>query len=618
MRDASQLHQAEGAAELAPHLEEIRIGAAFDRLDWAAGFGSFTGLGGEKLNAFRTRIAEDVGDDAADAIMAGFRTILTRDDLPSPPELADTTVTDRHHFAVLPLLVGMEMWAAEGKEAVLGLSDRTLEAALCGAVIEDQTSDPWMQWILAERAELASRTLEAFWRVCLERSLQCPPGLFGLKGQETLGHVAGGMAITLLWDFPRAPIRAVDGLMNAALWHGDREALLDLAAHRLAGDDPGDERLLLWSALAFHLAPDRFAADFEDRLSRWEDMSWDVIAPILLLALGGRAEGWSFSTRQAMVLIRSLAPRFEDAADSVENGRRVRGVSEFARLIRACIDHLAADPSTDAADVLAAWRDDPRQPSWHDAFAHAAARQLRVRREALFQHAGVAQVVAALDGGAPANAADLQALIVQHLEDIAGEIRTGSGDGWKIFWNTEVEKHVRPKAENICRNALLGLLKPRLLRHGAVAKPEGHYAGSKRADIDVTAGTLVLPIEIKLQMHDALWTAAEGQLQRLYTADPLAGGRGVYLVFWFGPTVDLTSSRDGSAPPASAGELKTALVNRLTASARELLSVVVIDAAPPTSDSGRKDCHPKPRTSRSRRTRASSAMRLSTGGSDPA
>ncbi|SMH61435.1 NACHT domain-containing protein [Azospirillum agricola] len=581
LRDAQQLHQAEGAAELAPHLEEIRSGAAFDTLDWAAGFGSLTKPEGEKLNAFRTRIAEDVGDEAAIAIMAGFRNIVLRDDLPSPNKLADTTVTDRRHFAVLPLLVGMEILATEGKEAVLGLPDRTLEAALCGSVIEDQYSEPWIQWILAERAELASRSLAAFWRICLERSLQCPPGLFGLKGQEPLGHVAGGMAVALLRDYPKAPVRAVDGLLNAALWHGDREALLDLAVHRLAGDDADDERLLLWSALAFHLAPDRFAADFEDRLSRWADMSWDVIAPVLLLALGSRAEGWSFSTQQAMVLIRSLAPRFDDVAYSVENGRRVRGESEFARLIRACIDHLAADPSTDAADFLAAWRDDPQRASWHDTFAHAAARQVRVRREALFQHADVEQLVAALDGGPPANAADLQALVVQHLEDIAEEIRTGSGDGWKTFWNTEVEKHVRPKVENICRNALLGLLTPRLIRHGAVAKPEGYYAGSRRADIDVTAGTLVLPVEIKLQMHDALWTAAEGQLQRLYTADPLAGGRGVYLVFWFGPTVDLTSPRDGSPPPASAGDLKTALVNRLTGSARELLSVVVIDAGPP-------------------------------------
>lgn len=224
---------------------------------------------------------------------------------------------------------------------------------------------------------------------------------------------------------------------------------------------------------------------------------------------------------------------------------------------------------------------DPRRASWQHAFAHAASRQLRVCREALFRHTDVEQVVAALDGGAPANAADLQALVVQHLEDVAAEIRSGSGDGWKTFWNTEVEKPVKPKAENICRNALLGLLKPCLIRHGAVAKSEGHYAGSKRADIDVTAGTLVLPIEIKLQMHDALWTAADEQLQRLYTADPLAGGRGVYLVFWFGRSLRLMSPPDGLPPPASVDALKTALVNRLSGTARELLSMVVIDAAPP-------------------------------------
>ena len=580
-RAAEEQRRAEAVAELAPHLEEIRSGAAFDTLDWATQFRPSTGQSGEAQDDFRTHLAREVGAEAADAIIAGFRSIPTRDDLPGPTELATLVAMDHRHFAMLPLQVGMAIQAAEGWESVVGLPDRTLEAAFCGAVIEGDTSEPWIEWILTECPDLASRSLEAFWRTSLERSVQCPPGLYGLKGHDPIARIAGGIAVALLRDFPRAPVRAVDGLLTAALWHGDPAALLDLTVCRLADDDPDGERLLLWSATAFHLAPERFAADFEGRLSRWNYMSWDVVAPPLLLALGGRADGWSFSPQQAMMLIRSLAPRFDDVVYSVEHRRQIRSESEFARLIRACIDRLAADPSEDAGAFLAAHRDAPQRASWRDAFAHAAARQARVRREALFRHADVGQVVAALDGGAPANAADLQALAVYHLEDIAEEIRASSGDGWLTFWNTDRERPVNPKVENLCRNVLLGLLRPRLTRHGAMAKPEGQYAGGTRADIDVTAGTVVLPIEIKRHMHPALWTAAAEQLQRLYMRDPASGGRGVYVVFWFGRSQRLSPPPDGSLPPESAETLREALVSRLSGSARALVSVVVIDVAPP-------------------------------------
>jgi hypothetical protein len=215
--------------------------------------------------------------------------------------------------------------------------------------------------------------------------------------------------------------------------------------------------------------------------------------------------------------------------------------------------------------------------------AYALEVQLRKRRETLFQYPSFSQVINTLAGGAPANISDLQALTVDHLRRLRDDISNGSTDGFKAFWN--VDSYGRPQAprpEETCRDHFLDRLRERLLPLGLATEPEGHYARDKRADIKVLFGnTLNLPVEIKRHYHTDLWTAPIDQLKKLYARDPGTGGRGVYLIFWFG----IGKGRRLPKPPtgiqksSSPEGLEVALKEIIPHQDRALIEVIVVDCS---------------------------------------
>ena len=145
------------------------------------------------------------------------------------------------------------------------------------------------------------------------------------------------------------------------------------------------------------------------------------------------------------------------------------------------------------------------------------------------------EVQEALKDGAPANIADLQTLIMMHIKDLSISIRGANTDPYKQFWNVNSYGGLEsPKPEEVCRDALVEMLRPCLLSIGLRVEPEGHMASDKRADICIFANKMKLVIELKRDYHSEVWTAVERQLDRFYTRDPEANGFGIYGVFWFG------------------------------------------------------------------------------------
>ena len=103
----------------------------------------------------------------------------------------------------------------------------------------------------------------------------------------------------------------------------------------------------------------------------------------------------------------------------------------------------------------------------------------------------------------------------------------------------------------------------------------------KRADIAITRNRVKLPVEIKGQWHEDVWTAPVDQLAKRYTVDWQAEGRGVYIVLWFGkvPGKQLPHHPDGLERPGSPEGLRRMLIDRLPESLRTSIDVYVIDAA---------------------------------------
>ena len=162
----------------------------------------------------------------------------------------------------------------------------------------------------------------------------------------------------------------------------------------------------------------------------------------------------------------------------------------------------------------------------------AEEQQIVLLRNASYEHPSVEAVQRTLNGGLPANAADLAALLNDHFSGIAVDIKGSNSDLWRQFWDENEYRHpTELRHEDTCRDALLAMLQARL-PSDVDAAPEGHYASDKRADIRVSYGGFNVPIEIKKDSNPHLWSALRKQLVQQYTTDPATSGHGIYLVLW--------------------------------------------------------------------------------------
>jgi hypothetical protein len=141
----------------------------------------------------------------------------------------------------------------------------------------------------------------------------------------------------------------------------------------------------------------------------------------------------------------------------------------------------------------------------------------------------------------------------------------------------EGTKGKEPKIENDCRDVLLGLVRDRITQQGASFDKEAYAAGDKRADLRgsfVRSARMSIPIEVKKDNHPEVWTAWRDQLHARYTANPEAGGVGIYLVLWFGVK---TKPGPHGRKPKTAEEMASMLNDLIPGEFRQTTIGLVID-----------------------------------------
>ena len=172
-------------------------------------------------------------------------------------------------------------------------------------------------------------------------------------------------------------------------------------------------------------------------------------------------------------------------------------------------------------------------------------------------------------------------MVLDHLDDIARDIRTDNDDGFHAFWNVENRKPPSAREENLCRDALLTRLNPRLKPFGVECLPEVDHSNDKRADISVSyRNQFACPIEVKGEWHPSLWTALRSQLIEQYAIGRRAAEHGIYLVLWFGGE-RLGGARDGGNKPRSPEELRDRLQAQLDPVEQKRIFVRVLDVSWP-------------------------------------
>ena len=351
--------------------------------------------------------------------------------------------------------------------------------------------------------------------------------------------------------------------------------LTDLVRRKLSYRSMPVVQRLHWLCFGLTLAPEDYVPRLQEQLvRRSRSQRADLVVTILN---EGVVQPDRLRSDAVGALIEAIGPHCKSSWPL--GSGMVSSSMRATEMVRGLLDCLASSSSPAVASTLERLASNKALGHWTDRLRHAASLHADARREAEYRYASLDEVVHTLEGGPPANAADLAALATDYLEEIAKHTRDGNTSDWRQYWNTPTNAPWTSKVENHCRDRLLSELQIRLQNVGVQAQPEGTYADDGRADIRLSYQDLNVPVEIKKSSHRDLWRAIEDQLIGKYARDPGTQGHGIYLVFWFGQHDCQRHPAGGK--PSSAAELAERLRKTLTPGQARKITVVVIDVSDP-------------------------------------
>ena len=562
--------------------------------------------------ADRLRNLLDGNENLVNTVLKAFWESVVRPDVPCETEIIQLRKKDRAHYMALPFLAGMEERFRNNPESnETPVGEKQLRQALAfyfntPLPINFSGFFPlWYQKLLSANPNVISDILISSARSRILKSKETFSDLYELAFQNNQAKAAKLMILPLLETFPvrctRQQLQGLNYLLRLALFHCDEEPFLKLVHRKLSHPSMNIAQRIYWLTAGLIVSPSsfieklgayltgrerrvkslsEFIKEFPDRLIK----RLDVSALELLIRLIGYSSPFARLSPEEVVGLAAKYGLLEatenpQASNSEGNGVSPSTEAEAVNLVHRLIQQLGSIQSPAATEALERLLSDHELHSWEQYLADALRRQKLVRREASFSHYKVNQVLETLDNRNPVNAADLLALTMDILSDLAQYIRRGHTSDWRQYWCIENNEPQDPQHENECRNRLLSDLKKRFEQLGINASLESHYADSNRPDISIAYSEYKVPIEFKKSDHRELWSAIRTQLIAKYTRDSDTDGYGIYLVFWFGE--EFCQLPGSGTRPRSSTELKERLIDSLITDEQSKISICVIDVAKP-------------------------------------
>lgn len=525
------------------------------------------------------RIVAWLGPEIASAAHEGFEAFLQQ---PQPRPNAVRMAVSRAkgtywNAADIVIAALAERFRTRQPEPFAGVTSDRLMAGLFAIWFTRRDDHAKLEGLLpALEAELYRRDLfESAIRLYIEPQLKrrkaSVDGLYALlRGQPYRKDLAKKLALEWLSRFPNLPHDPEQEMVHALLTAGLASELAPLVATRLA-QDLQDDRRILWIAV-------EVVTDFPTARTRLEAHG---VPRALLWKLRAMEGGWRsekrppipLSVEQISWIFSSLRMTFPQTAHPSGIVSGDNNAWDASRFLEGLVSRLARDPSDEATAALQ-WLHDSVGDGYTRMLKVLLAEHKQLRAESRYEPVKLAEIQTLLQAGPPGGTTDLQAAMLEALEDAQNRIKGDKLDWYRNFYETGG----RRKGEERCRDALLQMLEGQM--SGVNLRPEDPVADDKRVDIVAeTAADVIVPIEVKGEWNPDLWTAADKQLDHLYVNDWRAGV-GIYLVLWFGGS-ELKSPPRGTPKPTTPEELRTALVNGSAAARCGRVAVVVFDLTRP-------------------------------------
>ncbi len=541
---------------------------------------------GDSINIRSLGGAKDIEKDLRgdksliDAARLGIRGVIEREDVPDFEEILALNEKGRMYHIGWPFLAALAEIEKFAPEELCRLDANQIRRALafhfCSANSQKLN---WYQRLLESRPKIVAEVQIRFAVSEFRGGREHISKLWALAHDRDHAQVARHASLPLLRAFPirckLKQINLLDDLLWAAIQHADRASLEELIEKKLSRTSMNPLQRVRWLAAAVVISSEAYTA----RLKTFVQGRERRIRFLAGFFPSSFPRGdFSLSQIELEIPVIELLIRLVGSyLGPYEWKGKWNAEIEDSELVRALIQRLAASPNKDASGALDSLLADTALSRWHDVLSQAHNAQRVIRRDADYRHPDIEQVCRTLNGGSPANAADLAALVRDRLCEIANQIRTGNTDDWRQYWNEDPHgQPCKPKPENSCRDALLSDLRQRLPT-GVDAQPEGQYARDKRADMRVSCLGFQVPVEVKKNSHRDLWSALRNQLIAQYANNPATDGYGIYLVFWFGK--DRTQPPPSGTRPESPQDLEKQLKATLSEDEARKISVCVIDVS---------------------------------------
>lgn len=521
------------------------------------------------------------GDEVLVAAEEGFLACARRDDLPSVTEIVDRSIRQRMYLISTPCLLGMDLRWLKGKTFVDQLGVGQLQRMLAFRLTNVDVEKPaWSSYLVRTRPDCVAGVLCSYASATFKVRKEVH-ALYALANDASYRTVAELTVVPLLSCFPvrgnATVLPSLEYLLKAALRYCP-EQLKGLLEQKLALKSMDVAQRVFWLTSAMLLDPARYESDL------WRYIGKAAVRANYLYAfISDRFHGLNLDYELSAASLSRLIEIFSPQADLVHRSGLVTPAMEGGTNVRFMITRLGALATQEAAEEIERLLSVAATSQLKDALLDARY-QLKLRqREGAFRFSDLQSVVSVLANRHPANVADLAALTLTFLEQIADEIRHDNDDGFHVFWNIEHKQPKGKREENRCRDALMTRLRSYLSPFGVACQPERDCANDKRADLVLSyRNDFELPVEIKRDDNRELWRAPHRQLIAQYASARKAYGYGVYLVLWFG-CGDIPPPRDSGEKPVSPGELQSRLEMLLAPEERQCIFIRVIDVSWPQS-----------------------------------
>ncbi len=584
-------------------IKDIKSGRAEPGIYYRIGFAYYGHLSSAKGDTPLERLNDlfDGDADIVQAVLTGLRHFIVREDIPDITAIFRMSLDNKHFFHSHPYRAALDELFKEDRKKLLELDEDKLEKALAFYFVDasGQETD-WFNLLLGERLDIVAKIYIRYAQTRLRGGKHQVNLLYPLvyqqedeKLQQQYRKLANLVTIPLLKTLPvrgtSKQLEALDYLLKAAIQFANRDLLRELTDEKLSRKSMDATQTVYWLATGLILSPD----DYDKRLYDYVRQSENRINKLShFLTADWAPERLYFEddlpVTALSILIKLLGPECRPylAANSFELDLDHAAV-EFSDLVARMINAIADVVTDEATKELETLHGLDNLDKWHDQTGKALVVQRVNKRDARFSYPSLEQAHSTLDNAEPANPADLAALTMVTIRQLACEIRHNSTNDYRQYWAYDVGKKLsKRKNEEECRDVFLSHLRRKFDHLNVNAEPESRYANERRADIKVSYGGASgyhIPIEIKCNDSRDLWRAIDDQLAN-YTRDPGAYGYGIYLVFWFGKN-DTQTCPGGANKPATAEELEGQLTALLSNEKRHKISVCVIDCAIPSKPS---------------------------------